>query len=131
MKFVPVHHCSVKDLKLIIHNKENWQSWLKKMDGKRVRVTIDVEKDQRSLKQNSFYWMYLSLVENETGTPAEDVHEIAKRKFLRPRFVKFKNEEIKLPASTTRLDKLDFNKYMDKISEMTGVPIPNPDDVKL
>ena len=131
MKFVPVHHGIIQNGNLALYNKDRWKSWLKKLDGQRVRITVDKEKDIRTLKQNSFYWLYLGLVEEETGTPAEDIHEIAKRKFLRPRFVKFKKEEIKLPASTTNLDKLDFNKYMDKISEMTGVPIPNPDDVKI
>lgn len=97
-------------------------------DGKKVRVVIEDDKNPRTLKQNAFYWLYLGLIEDDTGNTAEDLHEIFKRKFLKPRFVKFKNEEVKLPASTTKLDPLDFMEYMDKICALTGIPIPNPEN---
>jgi len=45
---------------------------------------------------------------------------------LPPEFKTILGVEIKLPASTTKLDKIAFGEYMDKISAMTNIPIPSP-----
>ena len=129
MKFKLIHHAEVKDNKLVIKNLDKWRNAIKYLNGKNVRVVLEDDKNARTLPQNRFYWLYLALCESETGTPAEDIHEIAKRKFLLPRFVKFKDEEIKLPATTTKIDPLEFMQYMDKIAMWTGVPIPDKKDV--
>lgn len=82
----------------------------------------------RSQLQNNLYWIFLGKIERETGNNADDLHEWAKRKFLKPRFIKIKDEEMKIPGSTTRLNKLDFGDYLDKISAETGVAIPIPEE---
>ena len=97
-------------------------------NGRKVKIVIDDDRDTRSSQQNRFYWMYLGLVESETGNNADDLHEYFKRKFLPPRFVKVLGKEIKLPATTTKLGKLDFTNYLDKICSESGVAIPSTDD---
>lgn len=82
----------------------------------------------RSLPQNAFYWAYLGIIERETGNSAKDLHEFAKRKFLPPRWIKIKGEEIKIPTSTKDLSKIDFGDYLDKICAWSGVPIPSPEE---
>ena len=94
------------------------------LNGQDVVITIEKEKDYRTLSMNRLYWLFLNTIENETGTSANEIHEIAKRKFLPPRFVKFKDEEIKLPATTTKLSKIDFSNYLTKISDWVDIPIP-------
>ena len=84
------------------------------------------ELPKRSTQQNSFYWFFLGLIEESTGQDANERHEIFKRLFLPPRFVKYKGKEIKLPSSTTGLNKADFGDYLDKISAETGIAIPDP-----
>ena len=129
MKFNFIHHARIANRALIIKNKDKWQSQLAKMEGKNVRIVIEDDKNPRTLKQNRFYFLYLGLIEDTTGNTVEELHEIFKRKFLPPRFVKFKDEEIKLPATSTNLDTLEFMQYMDKIALLTGVPIPNINEV--
>jgi len=96
--------------------------------GKEIVLSIEPFVFKRSLRQNSFYWLYLGMIESETGENANDLHEIFKRKFLPPRFITVLGKEYKLPASTTKLDKLDFQNYLDKISALTEIPIPDPEE---
>ena len=99
------------------------------MEEKTLVFDIDELKNKRSLSQNFYYWTYLGIIENETGNSADDLHEIAKRKFLPPRFVKsLDGKEIRLPGSTTGLSKTEFSEYLHKICAWSGVPLPNPED---
>lgn len=90
-------------------------------------VTISVAKPKRSQQQNNFYWMYLSLIESETGNVASDLHEYCKRKFLRPVFITINGESVKVANTTTGLSKNDFSDYLDKISAWSEVPVPDVD----
>lgn len=92
-------------------------------DGK-YRVVIERFVKSRSTQQNRFYWNYLRLIEEETGQDAMDIHEVAKRKFLPPRFIQIQGEEIKLPATTTKLNSQEFSEYINKIESWTEIPIP-------
>lgn len=96
-------------------------------EGKKYRIEKLVL--TRSLSQNSLYWKYLEEIEIETGNTASDLHEFFKREFLPPKFItvslKGKAMERKIPASTTDLNKTQFGEYMDKISALTGVAIPD------
>ena len=127
MKFIQTHRGKIENCKLKIFNIDKWRSVLLDLDGKDVRITIDRDIDTRSTQQNRFYWLYLGLIENDTGNNADDLHEYFKRKFLPPRFVKIMGNEIKLPASTTRLDKIQFTDYLEKICSESEIPIPQYD----
>src|SRR5690348_17251346 len=82
---------------------KRFEEFMNANDGKTLVISLD--KPTRSQSQNAFYWVYLDLIARETGDNADDLHEFFKRKLLPPRFVKVRGEEIKLPASTTELDK--------------------------
>lgn len=129
MKFATSHLARIKDCKLVVKNIDKWRSVLLDLDGKAVRITIDRDIDTRSTQQNRFYWLYLGLIEDETGNNADDLHEYFKRKFLPPRFVKVFGNEIKLPATTTKLDKIQFTDYLEKICACSGVEIPNTENL--
>jgi hypothetical protein len=83
----------------------------------------------RTNSQNALYWAYLGFIEHETGNLSDNLHEFAKRKFLPPKFITINGEEIKIPSSTTDLNKIQFGEYLDKICAWSNVPIPNPEDM--
>lgn len=115
--------------KFVFATPEKWKRFLMAFDGKKMTVDINEFKNRRSLSQNKYYHKYLSIIEDKTGNNADDLHEIAKRKFLPPRFVKsLGGKEIRLPGSTTGLSKTEFSEYLDKICAWSGVPLPNPED---
>lgn len=113
-----------------VHNLARWRDFVNTHEGKAGR--IDFTPPTRSGSQNRYYWVYLGIIEKETGNNANDLHEYFKRVLLPPVFKKLtiqgKDVEIRTPASTTDLNKSDFGDYLDKISAMTGVPLPNPED---
>jgi len=114
----------IKDLAFKPDSQVVWLDFLEKNDGKKVVVEIELEKAKRSLDQNALYWLYLGVIEKETGNLATDLHELFKRKFLPPIPKKILGVEFKLPNSTTDLSKQDFGEYLDKISAFTEIPIP-------
>lgn len=130
-KLVPIHFGEVKNFKLNFFNLEKLQSWLASLNGRKVNITIEEPRTGRSTAQNRYYWMFLSLIESETGNAAEDIHELAKRKFLPPVFKTIMGQEVKLPASTTKLDKQEFVDYISKIEQWTGIQAPSPEEFKI
>lgn len=125
MKNLYIHRGKITTCKLILRDIDKWRSELMRLDGKAIRITLDEDKDTRTSGQNRLYWHYLGLIESETGNDSDDLHEYFKRKHLPPRLVNIFNKEIQLPATTTKLDTLEFTNYLDKICAESGVPIPN------
>ena len=100
-----------------------FKDFLKVNEGR--TLLIELEKKGRSLSQNGFYWVYLGVIARETGDNADDLHEFFKRKLLPPKFIKVRGEEVKIPASTTELNKADFGNYLEQICAMTQIPLPD------
>ncbi len=89
-------------------------------------IEIEKEKSKRTLDQNAFYWLYVNIIEKETGNLSTDLHELFKRKFLPPIPKSILGVDFRLPASTSNLSKTEFGEYLDKIAAFTNVPIPEP-----
>ena len=107
-------------------NKKAIKDFLLTIEKKDVWVRIERMTGKRSDSQNAFYWAYLTIIANETGHTENDLHELFKRIFLPPQFKKILGREVKMPATTTKLDKIEFGEYLDKICAETGVPLPDP-----
>ena len=118
----------IKDRKIQFKD-ENYIFNLDKFEDQDVDLIIKKQTSSRSDKQNRYYWAYLKIIEDETGNDSNDLHEFLKRKILPPVFITVLGQEIKIPASTTKLDKFQFTEYINKIEILTGIPSPNPDDL--
>lgn len=105
-------------------NRARLRMCLKENEGRAFK--IEMMKTTRTLSQNAFYWLYLGVIERETGNSANDLHELFKRILLPPRYINVMGREVKIPSSTSSLSKTDFSEYMEKICAETGVPIPDP-----
>jgi hypothetical protein len=103
-----------------------WQTALNKCkDDQPATIYFKEVKQVRSLKSNSLYWVYLGIIEAETGNEVEDLHRLFKKKFL-PYSVKevFGEKLLKL-TSTTELSTDEFSDYMRKIERETGILVPD------
>src|SRR5947209_2360765 len=98
----------------------HWQEWKESHEG--AHILIEEMKPTRSLSQNAYYWKYLEIIGGETGENPDDLHEFLRRKLLPPQFKTIRGEELKLPRSTTALDKTEFSEYLDRIAALTNVP---------
>ncbi|MEI7998879.1 MAG: hypothetical protein WCH62_05180 [Candidatus Omnitrophota bacterium] len=105
-------------------------NFIKNSKGK-FRLTFEEWKEARSSQQNRYYWAYLTIISWELGDNPNDLHEYFKRKHLPPKFISVMGKEVKIPASTTKLTKEEFGKYIDAIELECGVPSPNPDEIYL
>ena len=50
--------------------------------GKQYSLEFKELRPQRTLTQNSLYWLWLSAIEIETGNDRNDLHELFKQMFL-------------------------------------------------
>lgn len=110
-------------------HKSLFSEFLKQNEGK--IITVEKYVPIRSNQQNRFYWMFLGMIESETGNLSNSMHEEFRRTLLPPEFIKgIKGNEIKIARSTTTLTKIEFGEYLDKISALTGVAIPTEEDME-
>ncbi len=101
-----------------------FNQFLSDNEGKIIQVSKFVP--IRTNQQNKFYWNFLSIIESETGNLASSMHEEFRRTLLPPEWIKgIKGNDIKIPHSTTTLSKNEFGEYIDKISALIEIPVPD------
>lgn len=99
--------------------------FLKQFEGKKVWMTLDTKIPTRTDRQNRFYWLYVGIIASETGHTPDELHNAFKQRFLFRGARDVYGEIIRRTGSTTELNKLDFGEYLEKICELTGIPIPD------
>lgn len=101
--------------------------------SKPFRFYLTDTKVRRSLPQNRYYWgVVLTTFADACGYETEDVHEIFKRRFAGYTMKTFPGSKgrIKVPNSTSGMNKEEFGKYLDKVIQFCaeqGVPIAHPE----
>jgi hypothetical protein len=129
--FIPKFTGEIKNGKLEIENKRMMALHIRSLEGQKVSVVISKLTKTRSLAQNALYWLYLHLLEDETGNEASDMHEYFKTRFLPHRTKRLFGALVRLPPTTTSLDKLGFSDYLAKIEQLTGIPIPDTQNINV
>lgn len=109
-------------------NVARWHEFCKNNIDAIVRV--DKPEKTRTLPQNRYYWFYLGIIAKETGNTEEDLHTFFRQKLLPKRFIKIRGKrgtyEVEDYKSTTKLTKLEMGEYLDRISVITEIPLPDP-----
>ena len=91
-----------EDGKLLKSVSEQIKAGLLNFKGKKVTITITDEVD-RTAKQNRLWWLYMTLLSEETGNTVNEMHEIAKSMF------------IPYATSTTELTQIQFSKAITEL----------------
>jgi hypothetical protein len=99
--------------------------FLKQFEGRKVWMTLDTKLPKRTDRQNRFYWLYLDIIAHQTGNTSEELHNAFKQRFLYQGDRNIFGEVIRVTGSTTELSKAEFSQYLDEISILTDVPIPD------
>lgn len=129
----------VTDGKLPAEVSDKIAAVIRRMEGKRVLVTVREQKRRRSLNQNAFYWGVVVEAVTQMFRDAgnyvdpEDVHDFLKLRVgkLAQVFVDPNGEVIKSTGSTTKLSTQEFEVYLDRIRAWAaefGVVIPLPNE---
>lgn len=118
------------DLKFVPSNQSAWLTYLENNDKKSVWLEIDEDRPKRTLNANAYLWgVVYENISKHTGHTSEELHEIYSRMFLKPKFITYKDKEIKLPTGTSDLNKLEFMEFTDRViaeGAGMGIVIPPP-----
>lgn len=129
MNVKPIFSGIVKKGKLELDDPSMFNLYIQKFEDKRIALKIDTQTSKRTLNQNRFYWAYLSIIEDETGENANDLHELFKKKFIMPEFKRVLGEEVVCIPTTTEMDTIEFTNYITKIEALTTIPIPDKESI--
>ena len=107
-------------------------SQIKRLDIKKLyTVEIILRNTNRSISQNSLYWLWLTCIEHETGNDRNDLHDLFKGMFILPVEVEVLGHKI-IKHTTTDKDTAQFKQYLDKIqifaSTELSITLPEPKD---
>lgn len=105
-------------------------------EGASVEITVTHRRANRSHQQNKYYWgVVIHLISDHTGYGADELHDMLKSKFI-PKILAFRDgngtvlQEWVVGGSTTKMDTVDFGRYIDDIrqwaAEALDVFIPDP-----
>ena len=120
--------------RLVFDNPSYYRQQVDQFRGEKyVYVTIENQRSQRSPAQNRYWWgVCYPIIAETTGYTVNEVHEWAKRKFLKPRIVDIGGEEVVITRSTTELSKGEAVEYTDELrqfsEEVLGAHIPTPEE---
>ena len=79
-----------------------------------MELTVEKLKHPRTNSQNAYYWgVVVHEIAKHTGYDDEQIHELLKMKFS-PKWHASAMQMTPSPTSTTRLDALEMNDYIEK-----------------
>lgn len=92
--------------------------------GDKLSITITSKKPKRTMRQNSYWWFYLTIASKETGHTPEELHEWAKRTCLPSKVTTVLGTPIRMKSSTQDLSVGEFCDLILNFEEKTGIPAP-------
>jgi hypothetical protein len=106
----PTFKGRIKEGKLGVYAKQEFGLWIGSLEGQEINITIKKFRNNRSTKQNSYYWVVLTHAGSELGYDPEELHATFKAMFNCDR-----TKQTPIVRSTRRLDSKQFTEYLDKI----------------
>lgn len=109
-----------------------WHEFLKKNEGA-ILVVDKLDRDIRTPKSNSLYWVIVTLAADYTGLSKNAQHEVFRTKFIPLETVKYRGGIMTIRKSTAAMTKKEFSEYLNNVIVevgQLGVIIPLPDDYK-
>lgn len=99
---------------------------------KKMVVTIQPHKNNRSNDQNNLYWKWMRVIASESGSDPLDIHEAMKMKFLEASEAVLPNGDlVRVTGSSRKLKTGEFSEYLQQIQAWAtewGVYLPSPEE---
>ncbi len=96
-------------------------------------VIIRKHRKSRSTSQNALMWMWLSVVQSETGNDKDALHDYFREKYLGRDRTEVLNQQRHVLKSTTKLTVQEFTQYLTQIEAFCatelGITLPHPEDI--
>lgn len=101
-----------------------------KANKKNIKVNIVRGKNTRKNEQNALYWVWLNYLEQETGTPAADIHLYVKNVIIGFKYKEIFGLNVQEYITTTDLSPKEFSKYLSEFESWAhsffGYTMPRP-----
>jgi len=98
------------------------------------QVKVTCKRAKRSISQNSYYWLILNALEQDTGNSKDDLHDYFRIQYLGLELCNVLGNDYNRIKSTSLLDTSQFTQYIEKIkvfaSSELGFAIPDPKDLE-
>lgn len=94
-------------------------------------ITIKKVSEKRSIAQNDLLWMWMACIENETGTPKDEVYMYYCKRFLmKTTTIGQKMERIYLTSSKLNTEQMTtfLNQIQTDAATELGITLPTPQD---
>lgn len=95
--------------------------------GDEVSMYITNKKPKRSLSQNDYYHLYLSLISTSSGHTMAELKAWVKGKFLSKGISEVFGDKVRVVKSTTELNISEFIELLERLEEETKIPLPKTD----
>lgn len=105
----------IENGKLILENEEKFNKSLQYFEGKNIVLKIREVEMQRTIEQNSLYWVWIDILASELGYQKNEMNQLIKYKFLKKDVVNEKGQKEVRLMSTTTLSKKEFSQLMENI----------------
>lgn len=115
-------------------DRERLHETLKGLKPVPYRIELKIDRDQRSGRQNKYYWgVVVKLLSDHTGFSRDEMHECLRGMFLKYQKALPNNQIVTVTQSTTDLDTKEFEDYLDEVRRFAiqelDVEIPMPGEV--
>ena len=97
----------------------------------KYQITIKKVSEKRSIAQNDLLWIWMACIENETGTPKDEIYMYYCKKFLmRTMTIGQKMERIYLTSSKLNTEQMTtfLNQIQADALQALGITLPTPQD---
>lgn len=118
------------------HQKDKALSYIER-NNKELICDIHKDKRTRSVVQNNYYWLLLTMIEQDTGNDKDELHEYFKKKYLNANFtlsILRVDDSLTYAKSTTKLTTTEFEYYLERIrmfaSRELGIFLPLPGETE-
>lgn len=109
------------------------------LEGKNIWLTLEPLFDNRTPKQNRYYWgvVVAEIIRWKTGYTSQEMHETLKDMFLAQEDLTMKpvnGRYFRHQRSTKKLSTMEFKNYIDQIhlwATEEGIYIPSPSDYNI
>lgn len=123
--------------KIKVHKRALFQKYLDSLKGL-VSIEIKERRAKRSLPQNAYYWLCLTIIGDELGYSKEEMHDLfglEYRTVMSTITIPSTGEvvEVKMVRSTTTYNKMEFAEYMEHVirwAAQMGIILPTPEDLQ-
>lgn len=95
------------------------------------KVSIEKNRPPRSISQNALMWMWFSCIEDETGTPKEDIYTFYLSLYS-THLVTIADRTERAVKTSSQMTTEEMGRFLDRVQTHAlmelGITLPNPDD---